>query len=112
VAEAPFDRLSKTVFDVTTSVMGYDATWSPAAGGDDLAARVHLKTPTTQEELGDRQYDQRTYICEWKQGDWTGLDMTYRTNSEQVTVNGQSYSVVHVRLLADGQTYQGILQKN
>lgn len=107
---APFDDMAMRTFAITAKVMGYDGTWSPVAGGGTRAARVHLKTPTSQEELGDFQYDQRKFICEWKKGDWTGLDTAYANGSEQVTINGIAYAVISVKLLFDGQTFQGILQ--
>lgn len=110
MAPAPFDALGKQVFDITTSVMGYDASWAPSAGGGAFSAKVHLKSPSRDDELAGFAYNPRYFISEWKENDLPGLDTAFSQSNEKLTVNGRLFDVIHVRALHDGQVFQAILE--
>lgn len=107
----PFDRLADTVFKTTTDVFGYDATWLPSNGGEIMNARVHLKEPNNEFELAGFEFNPRTHIMEWRKGDFSGLESNSATGNESVTVNGSVYHVLHVKAVADGKTFQAVMEK-
>jgi len=110
MAPAPFDILGQNVFDITTHVMGYAASWTPAAGGGAFTAQAHLKSPSREDELAGFAYNPRYFISEWKEGDFPGLETLYKNSDEVMTVNGKTFNVIHVRALHDGRVYQAILE--
>lgn len=68
-----FDSLKNKAFDLTTKVMGYDATWTNSQTLEEFAARVHYKGPTIPEELASVDYMPVEPMIEFKAGDFPGL---------------------------------------
>lgn len=111
MASPPFQRLQERVFDIVTNVMGYDAVWSPYGGEASFTARVTFKDPHSDIELSGFPFTPKTQIAEWKKGDLPGLEDLFNSGMEELTVNEVIYSVIHVKGLHDGQTYQAVLER-
>ena len=114
MAQPPFTRLQNTVFDIVTKTMGYDASWLPVGsvdGGLPITGKVTFKDPHSDRELSGFAFTPKTHIAEWKSGDFLGLETAFSVGDEQMTVNGITYSVVNVKALYDGLTYQAVLER-
>jgi len=111
MAQPPFTALQSKVFDIVSSTMGYDASWQPVDGGSVVTGRVCFKDPHNDLELSGFPFTPRTQIAEWKAGDFAGLETAFNSGSEQMTVNGVTYAVVHVKALWDGKTYQAVMER-
>lgn len=109
----PFDGYMQKIFDVTTNVMGYDATWTPSTEGSETqTGRVHYREPNHEEIMNGVQYTPFVFVIEYKLGVFDGLqDSVRRGVIEQVTVNGATHYVRSVRKTADGQTFEAQLEK-
>lgn len=111
MAENLFDDLQDASFDVVTNTYGYDATWSPSEGGDDVVARVLFNNPTNKQKLSGVEYDPYHYKMEYKKGDLPGLkEAIDKTGTETVTIQGQQYYVRQVLTLFDGRTMEATLE--
>lgn len=107
----PFDALQDTSFDIITSTMGYDATWTPLGGGAAKTARVLFKDPTEPEQLAGVEYNPLGYMMEYRRGFLQGLFEAVRSgNLETVTVNSVQYYVRDVKACYDGRTYRAKLE--
>jgi hypothetical protein len=106
----PFQAFQEKVFDTVTHVMGYDASWTPVSGGSALTARVNFKIPHSDAELAGFAYSPKMIIAEWKKGDLSGLEESFASNNEKITVNDILYNVIHVKAMFDGQTFQAVLE--
>lgn len=109
----PFDGLMQTAFDVTTNVMGYDATWTPSAEGSlEQVGRVHYREPNHEEMMNGVQYSPFIFVMEYKIGVFDGLQESVRSGSiEQVLVNNSLHYVRSVRKISDGRTFEAQLEK-
>lgn len=109
----PFDGYLQNIFDVTTNTMGYDATWTPSLGGEQLTGRVHYREPNEKDMIASGvQYMPFVFIMEYKVGVFNGLQESVRTgNTEIVVVNNASHYVRSVTKIADGQTFEAQLEK-
>ena len=45
--------MASKVFGTVAKTMGYDLTWTPSAGGDELSARVLFRKPGENYTLGE-----------------------------------------------------------
>jgi hypothetical protein len=111
----PFDDLKKQLFDITTDTFGYNAEWTPLAGGVKQTARVHFKNPNEQvKEFGNLVYKPIIYRMEYKQGDFIGLyelvlaagRTSGGANLERVIIEGQNYRCHTINALYDGGYYE------
>lgn len=109
----PFDGYMQKAFDMTTKVMGYDATWIPSAGGGQQTGRVHYREPNEKDMIASGvQYMPFAFFMEYKVGVFNGLqEAVLAGNIEIVTVNGASHYVRSVFKIADGQTFEAQLEK-
>lgn len=109
----PFDGYMQKAFDVTTTVMGYDATWTPSTGGAQKTGRVHYREPNEKDMIASGvQYMPFAFFMEYKEGVFDGLHEAVRSgNIEIVAVNGGSHYVRSVVKISDGQTYEAQLEK-
>lgn len=109
----PFDGYMQKAFDVTTTVMGYDATWTPSTGGEQKTGRVHYREPNEKDMIASGvQYMPFAFFMEYKVGVFDGLQEAVRHgNIEIVTVNGASHYVRSVVSISDGQTFEAQLEK-
>lgn len=90
--------------------MGYDATWTPAAGGGEQTARVLFNKPTGKEKIDEWNFDPRQFLMEYKEGDFPGLFESVRNNEDEfVTINSVVYAVRDVRAFFDGKIYKALL---
>ena len=108
-----FDHLQDTVFDTTTRTMGYDATWTPSAGGAIHSARVLLNEPTESEKLGfvNKGYEPPESMMEYRDGVFDGLEASVRNGgAESVTIDGRTFTVQHVIRRYDGKTLVAYLE--
>lgn len=107
----PFTVLQEKVFDIVTNIMGYDATWTPVDGGSVLSGKVCFKDPHSDLELAGFQFTPKTKIAEWKAGDFAGLETAFNSGLERLVIEGHQYSVIHVKSLWDGKTYQAVMEQ-
>lgn len=111
MAENIFDGLQDTTFDVVTTTMGYDATWSPSAGGPTKTGRVLFNNPTESKKISEVEYDPYAYRMEYKKGVFNGLKQSADSNgTEIVTIKGQQYYVRQVAAKHDGNTLIAVLE--
>lgn len=107
-----FDNIQKAVFSTASDTFGYDAAWQPSDGSNIQTARVLLKEPTKEAELGGIEYSPFTYIAEFHQPALVGLKDAVDNNlSEKLTINNIEYYVRKVDAIWDGQTFRAILEK-
>lgn len=107
----PFDNLQSLSFGITTQLMGYDASWTPIAGGGEKTARVLFKDPSEVSELAGVEYNPLGFMMEYQQGDFDGLFESARSGDvETVRVNGQDYYVKSVKAFYDGKTLRARLE--
>lgn len=109
----PFDGFMKKAFDVTLSVMGYDASWTPLNGGEIQTARVHFREPNGEDMISGASYAPLTFVMEYRIDTFTGLIDSVRSGirGEQVTISGTTYYVRSVAKIQDGQTFQAVLEQ-
>lgn len=109
----PFDGFIQKVFDITTNVMGYDATWTPSEeGSEQLTGRVHYREPNHEEMMNGVQFTPFIFVMEYKKGVFDGLqDSVRRGGVESVTINGATHYVRSIKKTADGQTFEAQLEK-
>ena len=107
-----FDNIQKAAFGTVADTFGYDAVWVPSDLSGSQTARVLLKEPTKQEELGDVDYSPYTYIAEYHSPNFEGLkELVDNNETEKLTINNIEYYVRKVDALWDGKTFRAILQK-
>lgn len=110
-----FDGLQDKAFDVTTKVMGYDASWTPVGGGSTQTASVHLRFPTELEIINGRDgmsFSPVTYIIEWRSPFFPGLFDSVRSGVEEtLTVNGETYRTRASFAYHDGRTLRVYVDK-
>lgn len=103
-----FDTAARVAFNTTTAVMGYDAEWHKK---DEtvVMARVHVKDPDTETDLGDKKYVPRDVMIEYMRGDFDGLkELADANKAETIKINlwGTVYDFYTVKgkKVFDGQT--------
>jgi hypothetical protein len=107
-----FDNIQRAAWGIVSNNMGYDASWQPVDGSDVQTARVLLKEPTAEYELGGIDYTPMTFIMEYQRPDFAAMfDSVAGGIIETVTVDGQAYYVRHVSAINDGKTYKAVLQR-
>lgn len=106
-----FDNLQAGMFDVVTNTMGYDATWTPSAGGSQQTARVLLKKPTEKRSYENEtiDFEPNAYMVEYKEGDFPTLKSIVdaigsATSAEVMNVDGIDYYVKSLPQKWDGKT--------
>lgn len=110
-----FDAYQEAAFDVVSNTMGYDASWTPSAGGPTQTCKALLKNPTEAQAfqpVGHElpEYNPHHWMMEYRQGNFEGLKVAVDSNEvEEVTVNGQTFNVSAVYTKFDGKTYYAIL---
>lgn len=93
--------------------MGYNATWTPSAGGAAITATVLYNGPTEKEKLFDAEYNPDKLTIEYKLGDLTGLkDAVDGGANETITVAAfGSFSIKSISTKWDGKTIVANLVK-
>lgn len=91
----PFDFLESNIMKVVTSTFGYEASWTPSAGGDAITGKVLLKTPSREQNIQGADYMAPFGIVEYEKGVLPGLEEAakHTTNQEKITVNGRQFFV-------------------
>lgn len=114
----PFDNLSSRVFERVQETMGYDATWSPSAGGSTKTARVLFGEPTKDDMLGEYadSFNLRTFFMEWWDDSFIGLfDSVRDDGGEYVTITQDSgdryFYVRHAFKKYDGRNHRAQLEE-
>jgi len=107
-----FDSLQDNLFNLTTTVFGYDAEWQPSAGGTLQTAKVHFKKPTSARDVHyEVVFDPVMHMMEYKFGDFVGLYESVRANNnETVTIEGIDYYIRQITAHWDGKTYQAQIE--
>lgn len=108
----PFDGLQEAMFGTVTNTMGYDATWTPKAGGSPQTAKVLYNGPTEKEKLFSADFDPEKIMMEYKAGDFTGLFEAAKPSlaAETVTIDGLGdFLVRSVKKKWDGKTFEAQL---
>ena len=118
---SPFDLLQETMMSVVFSQFGYEASWSPLAGGDTQFARVGFMDATKNEAaIANRNYELLYPEMEYKFEDFVGLETSVRStrNHESVTISFASdgsndvvYDVRKIKAKYDGKTFIATLEK-
>lgn len=90
------------MFDVTTKVMGYDATWGVHS------ARVHFRRPTEKDMImSGVEYSPTYYFMEYREPFFPGLyDAARGATAQTVTIAGVAYYTRSALRLHDGETIQ------
>ena len=102
-----FDNIQTAMFDTVGKFYGYDVTWTPSDGGDELAGRVLLKEPTKEYDLNGVPVTPFHRILEWRHGVLPGLFEAIRAKKpEEVTVEGNVSFCRGVEADYDGKTYR------
>lgn len=109
----PFDSLQSTMFSTVANTMGYDASWTPKAGGEAKTAIVLYNGPTEKEKLFSTDYDPDKLMMEYQLGDLPGLFEAGRSKqtTEEVTITGiGNFYVKSVKKKWDGKTFEAQLE--
>ena len=95
-----FDGLRDRTFDITTKVMGYDASWGSHT------ARVHFRRPDEKAMLmSGVEYSPTSYIMEFREPFFPGLyDASRDGTTQTVIVDGVSYYTRTAVRIHDGET--------
>lgn len=117
MADNIFDDIQDKAVDIVHNTMGYDATWTPSAGGPQQTARVLFKNPSESKNFnsdrGDSlEYTPYQFTMEYKEGDFPTLKSDTETTpkSETVTVKSVDYLVSSVIAKWDGKTLIATLE--
>lgn len=105
----PFDSLQSTMFSTVANTMGYDATWTPKAGGSEKTAKVLYNGPTEKEKLFSAEYDPDKLMMEYKLNDLAGLFEAARsknTTEEVEIIDIGTFYVKSVKKKWDGSTFE------
>lgn len=111
-----FDAYQDATFDVVLNIMGYDASWTPSAGGAAQTCKVLFKNPTepqAYQPVGHDlpEYNPYQWTMEYRRGEFTGLkEATDSGAQEQVVIDGKTFYVVAVYSKFDGNTYYARLE--
>jgi hypothetical protein len=111
-----FDNLKNSMVNVVTGIMGYTATWTPAAGGEMQTGKVLYKGPSEKEKLAGFDYDLNSITMEYKLGTFDGLQTSVDIRTQEVVtimdIDGQNidFYVRSVSRLYDGGMYEAYLQ--
>lgn len=108
-----FDSMQDGLFDLTTTTFGYDASWTPTAGGAPVTGRVHYRRPNEKDSMTSGvAYAPFVFFMEYKEGVFDGLQASVRTGVDEiVTVQGVQHYVRSVERVYDGKTYQAHLER-
>lgn len=106
MAGTRFDALQEQVFTAVRDLYGYDATWTPLAGGPAITGKVLLNHPTESENLaGPAGYDEPQWMVEYLDTAFPGLRQSCDTGAvETITIDGTGYHVRSSTLHFDGRT--------
>jgi hypothetical protein len=107
-----FDDAKRAAFDTVGMVMGYDATWSPSAGGPQQTARILYKDPTEDKELAMIDFSPNEYVMEYRVDFFTGLKLSIgSSNQEVITIAGKGdFYVRKVDAIFDGDRFRAIIK--
>lgn len=106
-----FDGIQERMFDTVGKVYGYDASWTPSAGGEAVTGRVLLKEPTKEYDLNGVPYTPFHRILEWRSGVLDGLFEAIRSKkNEIVIVSGKQYYCRNVEADYDGKTFKAQIE--
>jgi hypothetical protein len=105
MADNLFDNVQEAAFDIVTTTMGYDATWTPSGGGPEKTGRVLLNNPTESRKIAEVEYNPYEYYMEYKRGIFDGLKEAADANADEVvTIKNVEYDVLEVAAKFDGNT--------
>lgn len=106
-----FDGLKNNAFDITTNIIGYDASWTPTVEEDveplpTLSAKVHFRKPDEKDVMRDGvEYAPSSYFMEYRVPFFPGLYESVRFGgTEIVTVDGTQYYARQATRVNDGDT--------
>lgn len=107
-----FDNMQDRLFNLTTTVFGYDAEWQPSVGGALQTAKVHFKKPTAERDVHyEVVFNPLMHMMEYKQGDFVGLsEAVWQNRQETVTINGIAYYIRQIRAYWDGKTFRAEIE--
>lgn len=108
-----FDKLQANAEGIVRETMGFDASWTPAAGGlPEFTGRILLKEPTEKDNLRGVEYNPFIYLIEYFGEDFQGLKESSDAGTiETLIVNGEYYEVRIVVSMYDGKTFVAISEK-
>ena len=110
-----FDSLKRKAFDVVTSQMGYDATWtSSESGSSELKARVGFIDPSERQELsGIDSWNPSEPFMEYRKDFFEGLKQRVDSGkAEFVYIDSKGlFAVPEVQTKYDGDTFVARLRR-
>lgn len=114
-----FDKMARRTFKGVSRTMGYDATWTPSAGGDENSARVLKKDPSELINLGtdDSSYNFFRFnptesFCEYMDPDFPGLfELVQEGSDERISIEGDEYFIRSIMKAHDGRCFYVKIQK-
>lgn len=90
--------------------MGYDATWTPKAGGTIQTGKVHFRNPTETAEINDREFDPHAWEMEYHIGTFPGLlEIIEDGGTEIVDIGGTTFYINEITTHFDGKTFRARL---
>jgi hypothetical protein len=114
---ALFDPFRNLVHDVTATVFGEVATWTPLAGGAEQTATVHFNRPDKIDGLGDVnapdwEFSALDTWIEYRSDQFPALKAAADNKArELIEINGTTYKVVKVLRVHDGATFKAQLRE-
>jgi hypothetical protein len=111
-----FDSLADGMFDITTTLMGYEASWTPKAGGTTHQAQVHYKAADKDRAINDNRYKIATGIMEVKTKDFPGLKTSLDSKTKEtitITIDDTAteFFAFEADHIADGKILKVYLQQ-
>lgn len=107
-----FDGLRDQIFDVTITVMGKVATWTPSTGGPAQTSGIHFNDPDSVRRLGDIEFMPQNSTMEYRKPNFPTLKALVDANTDEtVTIDGTNYYVRTVKATDDGNTLIAVLEK-
>lgn len=112
----PFDTMASLVHDTTAVLMGYDAEWTPKAGGETQTARVNFRNPSEDGEIAGKKFTTEDGIMEYKQGEFSGLRESLAKNEKEtiyvtLPAGSTAFTAFKARSVYDGKTFRVWMQK-
>ncbi len=109
-----FDGIQKQLFETVQNLFGDEACWIPSDGSLQQSALGLYNCPQTKAQMGDTQkFDYSPYNnwFEYYQDQLPGLKTSVdKGETEQITINNQSFYVREVSPKYDGKTLVAFLE--
>jgi hypothetical protein len=103
-----FDDMQDGLFDLTTEIFGYDASWTPSTPGSvEQVARVNYRKPNEKDSITNGiVFMPLVYFIEYKEGVFPELKTLVDNGSDEIIIiKGAQHIVRSVQRMYDGKTF-------